>query len=75
VGEPTGGGIETYGDTTPVRLESTGWQVYVAERYHERKRGPNDARLAVEPDIRIDVTSAQYFARRDPVLARALKGV
>jgi hypothetical protein len=75
VGEPTGGGIETYGDTTPVRLESTGWQVYIAERYHERKRGPNDARLAVEPDIRIDVTSAQYFARRDPVLARALKGV
>jgi hypothetical protein len=75
VGEPTGGGIETYGDTTPVRLESTGWQVYVAERYHERKRGPNDQRLAVAPDIRVDLTSAQYFARRDPVLERALKGL
>jgi Peptidase family S41 len=75
VGEPTGGGVETYGDTTPVRLESTGWQVYVAERYHERKRGPNDTRLAVEPDVRVDVTSAQYFARRDPVLERTLRGL
>jgi hypothetical protein len=75
VGEPTGGGVETYGDTTPVRLETNGWQVYVAERYHERKRGPGDRRLAVEPDVRVDVTSAQYFARRDPVLERALKGL
>jgi C-terminal processing protease CtpA/Prc len=75
VGEPTGGGIETYGDTTPVRLETTGWMVHVAARYHERKRGSNDQRLAVEPDVRVDVTSAQYFAGRDPVLERALKGL
>ncbi len=73
VGEPTGGGVETYGDTSPVRLETTGWMVYVAARYHERKRGPNDHRLAVEPDIRVEPTSAQYFAGRDAVLGRALK--
>ena len=75
VGEPTGGGVETYGDTVPVLLPSLGWYVYVASRYHERKRGPNDHRLAISPDVRIDLTSAQYFAGRDPVLERALRGL
>jgi len=75
VGEPTGGGVETYGDTAPVLLPSLGWYVYVASRYHERKRGPNDHRLAIAPDVRVDLTSAQYFARQDPVLERALRGL
>src|SRR5262245_33336607 len=75
VGEPTGGGVETYGDTVPVLLPSLGWYVYVASRYHERKRGPNDHRLAISPDVRIDLTSAQYFAGRDPALERALRGL
>ena len=75
VGEPTGGGVETYGDTVPVLLPSLGWYVYVASRYHERKRGPNDHRLAVAPAVRVELTSAQYFAGRDPVLERALKGL
>ena len=75
VGEPTGGGVETYGDTVPVLLPSLGWYVYVAARYHERKRGPNDHRLAVAPDVRVDLTSAQYFAGQDPVLERALLGL
>ena len=74
-GEPTGGGVETYGDTVPVLLPSLGWYVYVASRYHERKRGPNDHRLAVAPDVRVDLTSAQYFAGQDPVLERALSGL
>jgi hypothetical protein len=75
VGEPTGGGVETYGDTVPVLLPSLGWYVYVASRYHERKRGPNDHRLAVAPDVHVELTSAQYFAGRDPVLERALTGL
>jgi hypothetical protein len=75
IGEPTGGGVETYGDTVPTLLPTLGWYVYIAARYHERKRGPNDHRLAVEPDVRVDLTSAQYFARRDPVLERALQGL
>ena len=75
VGEPTGGGVETYGDTTPVLLPSLGWYVYVAARYHARTRGPNDHRLAVAPNIRVELTSAQYFAGRDPVLERALRGL
>jgi len=75
VGEPTGGGVETYGDTVPVLLPSLGWYVYVASRYHERKRGPNDHRLAVAPDVRVELTSAQYFVGEDPVLERALRGL
>jgi Peptidase family S41 len=75
VGEPTGGGVETYGDTSPVLLPATGLYVHIATRYHERRRGPNDKRLAIEPDVRIDVTSADYAAGRDPVLERALKGL
>jgi Peptidase family S41 len=75
VGEPTGGGVETYGDTVPVLLPSLGWYVYVAARYTERKRGPNDHRLAVEPDIRVDLSSTRYFTGKDPVLDRALRGL
>lgn len=75
VGEPTGGGVETYGDTVPVLLPTAGWTVHVATRYHDRRRGPNDRRLAVEPDIPIDLASADYFAGRDPALERALKGL
>lgn len=75
VGEPTGGGVETYGDTFPVTLPTVGWTIHIAARYVERKRNPGDKRLAVGADIRVDVTSAQYFAGRDPVLERALKGL
>jgi peptidase S41-like protein len=75
VGEPTGGGVETYGDTFPVLLPTLGWNVYIAARYHHRKRGAGDRRLAVGADIRVDLTSAQYFSGRDPVLERALRGL
>jgi Peptidase family S41 len=75
VGEPTGGGVETYGDTFPISLPTVGWTVHIAARYHERKASGSDRRLAVEPDVRVDLSSAQYFARRDPVLARVLSGL
>jgi Peptidase family S41 len=75
VGEPTGGGVETYGDATSVLLPATGWNVRIAARYHSRARGPNDRRLAVGPDLAVPVTSTEYFAGRDPVLERALRGL
>jgi hypothetical protein len=75
VGEPTGGGVETYGDTTPVLLPTTGWNVRIAARYHSRARGREDHRLAVAADISLPLTSAAYFAGRDPVLERALRGL
>ena len=75
VGEPTGGGVETYADTFPVLLPTVGWTVRIAARYHERKKSKSDRRLAVEPDVGVDLTSEQYFASVDPVLERALKGL
>jgi Peptidase family S41 len=75
VGEPTGGGVETYGDTFPVHLPTVGWTVRIAARYHERKKSRSDRRLAVEPDIPLELSSAQYFAGGDPVLERALRGL
>jgi hypothetical protein len=75
VGEPTGGGVETYGDTFAVHLPTLGWTVRIAARYHERKSGKDDMRLAVAPDVPVELTAAQYFAGRDPVLARALRGL
>ena len=75
VGEPTGGGVETYGDTFPLTLPTLGWTVHIAARYHERKKSRNDHRLAVDPDVPVDLTSSQYFAGRDPVLERALRGL
>ena len=75
VGEPTGGGVETYGDTFPLTLPTLGWTVHIAARYHERKKSRSDHRLAVEPDVPVDLTSSQYFAGRDPVLERALRGL
>jgi Peptidase family S41 len=75
VGEPTGGGVETYGDTFAVNLPTLGWSVHIAARYHHRKRNASDRRLAVFPDVSVELTSAQYFAGRDPVLERALRGL
>jgi hypothetical protein len=74
LGEPTGGGVNQYGDATRFTLPSTGLNVYVATEYVVRG-APNDRRLAIAPDVRIDLTSTDYFAGRDPVLARALRGL
>ena len=67
--------METYGDTVPVLLPTVGLYVHIAAEYHARRRGPKDRRLAVEPDIRVGVRSADFRAGRDPVLARALRGL
>ena len=39
------------------------------------RKSKSDRRLAVEPDVGVDLTSEQYFASVDPVLERALKGL
>ena len=71
VGEPTGGGVNQYGDATTIVLPTLGWRVWIATSY-QQFASPKDRRLAVMPDIAVPLTAADYFARRDPVLARAL---
>jgi hypothetical protein len=74
VGEPTGGGVNQYGDATTVALPATGWDVHVATEYVARGE-PGDRRLAVHPDRRVDLRAADYFEGRDPVLEAALAGL
>jgi C-terminal processing protease CtpA/Prc len=74
VGEPTGGGVKIYSETTSVALPTVGWNVRIATQYMERG-AVNDQRLGIDPDVRVDLTSTDFFAGRDPVLARALRGL
>ena len=73
VGEPTGGGVKFYSDHPQlVLLPFSGLNTYIAAEYTQRGT-PNDRRLAISPDVRIPVRSADYFAGRDPALAYVLK--
>lgn len=69
VGEPPGGGLNIYGDIVEVTLPASRIVVLVSGRYHER--APGDDRLAIEPDIPVEITWADFAARRDPVLEAA----
>ncbi len=71
VGEPTGGSPNNYGDAQEIQLPSLGVSVFTPTQWVEAV--PGDARLAVEPDVAVPLTAADYFAGRDRVLAAALR--
>ena len=71
VGEPSGGAPSQWGDSEEVVLARAGLTVHVAAIYWEF--GPRgDKRPATKPDIAVEMNAADFFAGRDPVLARAL---
>ncbi len=70
VGEPSGGAPNQWGDRHAIELPVAGLTAYVAAEYVEVVR--TDRRLAVEPDVRVEPTVADFLAGRDPVLRRAL---
>ena len=70
VGEPSGG-ANLYGDTIAVALPESGWSAQIAA-VHWAPAG-EDPRLAFEPDVPVELTSADFFAGRDPVLSAALR--
>jgi hypothetical protein len=72
VGEPSGGAPNLYGDPVAVSLPATGWTVNVAGVYWEKSEA-GDPRLAIEPDIPVELSSEDFFAGRDPVLNTALR--
>ena len=65
-----GGGLNIYGDVRVVTLPSSGIVVLISEDYH--LEAPDDDRLALPPDIPVEVTWEDYAAGRDPVLEAAL---
>ena len=71
VGEPAGGAPSQWGDSTAIALERAGITVHVATSYWEFGP-PGDTRLETAVDVRVEPTAADFFAGRDPVLARAL---
>ena len=72
VGEPTGGAPNQWCDPQPVYLPASGWTVHVPTRYWE-KSTPDDERLAIEPDIPVELTAEDFLSGRDPVLSAALR--
>jgi hypothetical protein len=70
VGEPTGGAPNQWGDRIPIELAAAGLTAYVAAEWVEI--APDDDRLAVEPDVPVEPTAADFLASRDPVLEKAL---
>jgi hypothetical protein len=70
VGEPPGGGLDIYGDTSTVTLKHSGIVVLISRRYHEK--APGDDRLQIEPDVPVEATWADVVAGRDTVLEAAL---
>jgi hypothetical protein len=70
VGEPSGGSPNQYGDRQAIELPVAGLTAHVAVYWVEI--APDDERLAVLPDVRVEPTVADFLAGRDPALRRAL---
>jgi hypothetical protein len=67
VGEAMGGSPNLYGDAREIRLPYGPQRLSMATRYWERST-PDDQRITIEPDIVVGLSSADYFAGRDPAL-------
>ena len=71
VGEPAGGAPSQWGDSTAIALARVGLTLHVATSYWEFGP-PGDKRVETPVDVPVELTAADFFAGRDPVLARAL---
>jgi hypothetical protein len=70
-GEAMGGSPNLYGDARQIDLPSGGQSLFIATRYWERSTAA-DQRVTIVPDIAAELSSADYFAGRDPVLQAIL---
>ncbi len=71
VGEPSGSSPNQYGDATTTALPASGLTLHVARIYWELST-PDDRRVAIEPQVPVPLTSVDFFAGRDTVLAAAV---
>jgi hypothetical protein len=72
VGEPTGNSPNQYGDARPLELPNSKLRVFVSSLYWQGHVAGDD-RTWFTPDVFVEATSADYRAKRDPVLETALK--
>lgn len=68
VGEPSSSKPNFVGEENNLVLPWSGAMISISNRYHENI--PGDKREWIEPDIKVELSSSQYFANRDPVLER-----
>ena len=71
-GEPTGGSPNHYGDPRPITLPNSRIVVRASTLWWQDVH-PADTRTATRPQLTLDVSSADYFAGRDPVLDAVLR--
>jgi hypothetical protein len=72
VGEPTGASPNHYGDPVPVELGGCEVTARVTT-ISWTTAGEADGRVTKEPQRRVAIDSAAYFAGEDPVLAAAIE--
>ncbi len=72
-GEAMGGSPNLYGDTRPTTLPFSGQTALIATIYWEKSTA-DDNRLTIRPDLRIVLTSEDYFSGLDPVLLGVIGG-
>jgi dienelactone hydrolase len=71
VGERSGGSPNLYGDVVSTPLPVSGVTLHVASIYWQKSTA-DDPRVAIEPQVPVALTSGDFFAGRDPVLAAAI---
>ncbi|MDX1984426.1 MAG: hypothetical protein SFV51_29405 [Bryobacteraceae bacterium] len=69
VGEATGGGASGFGEVVGFQLPNSQLTGQVSTRLFTVSGFPG---TTIQPDIQVDLTAADYFADRDPVLEKAL---
>jgi tetratricopeptide (TPR) repeat protein len=67
VGEPTGGGVNAYGNHASIVLPNSGIEVFVAPHFFQTTY-PWDERPWIAPQIKAELSSEDYRKNRDPAL-------
>ena len=70
-GEPTGASPNHYGDNRPLILPNSKLEVRLSSIFWQNSF-PVDIRKATEPQIKVELSSADYFSGKDPVLEAVL---
>jgi hypothetical protein len=73
VGEPTGAGLNAYGDAQESVTPRLGINFQSSTNYHQHGAA-RDRSGEIDPDIPAIMTAQDYFAGRDPVLGAILTG-
>jgi len=72
VGEPTGNAPNQYGDARAFELPRSHLRVFISSQYWQG-HSAFDTRTSFPPGVYVELSSDDYRAKRDPILATALR--